>query len=220
MQGSCRPWMTSFVSSIRDRLTESCSREMDGVGLNAVRNTTGIPFEIPPRIPPQWFVFVTIFPFSTQNGSLFSLPRSRAAAKPAPNSTPLTAGMANTVRAMRFSSPPNIGSPIPAGSPSITHSITPPTESCSAFACAICACMAAAASSETAGNGFSSTGASNAASSVTVPIDTIRARTRTPCRASICRQSPPAMHSGAVSRPEKCPPPAASCAPPNLTCAV
>mgnify|MGYP001723322048 CR=1 FL=1 len=45
----------------------------------------GIPFEIPPRIPPQWFVFVTIFPFSTQNGSLFSLPRSRAAAKPAPN---------------------------------------------------------------------------------------------------------------------------------------
>ena len=41
-----------------------------------------------------------------------------------------------------------------------------------------------------------------------------------PRLASTCRQMPPAMHSGAVSRPEKCPPPAASCAPPNLTCAV
>ena len=90
---------------------------MDGVGLNAARNTTGIPFEIPPRIPPQWFVFVTIFPFSTQNGSLFSLPRSRAAAKPAPNSTPLTAGMANTVRAMRFSSPQTSDRRFPPAAP-------------------------------------------------------------------------------------------------------
>ena len=31
-----------------------------------------------------------------------------------------------------------------------------------------------------------------------------------PLRASTCIQMPPAMHSGAVSRPEKCPPPALS----------
>ena len=53
-----------------------------------------------------------------------------------------------------------------------------------------------------------------------VPIDTIRARTRTPCRASICRQSPPAMHSGAVRRPEKCPPPRRSSYPWYLQYAV
>ena len=193
---------------------------MDGVGLNAARNTTGMPVEMPPKIPPQLFVSVTMCPFCTRNGSLFSLPRSRAAAKPAPNSTPLTAGMANTVRAIRFSSPPNIGSPMPAGSPSITHSITPPTESPSAFACAISSCMVVAAPSETAGNGFPATGASNGALSVTVPMDKMRARMRTPSCSSSCMQIPPAMHIGAVSRPEKCPPPLASCAPPNLTCAV
>ena len=134
--------------------------------------------------------------------------------------TPLTAGMANTVRAIRFSSPPNIGSPMPAGSPSITHSITPPTESPSAFACAISSGMVVAAPSETAGNGFPATGASNGALSVTVPMDKMRARMRTPSCSSSCMQIPPAMHIGAVSRPEKCPPPLASCAPPNLTCAV
>ena len=220
MHGSCRPWITSVVFSIRERLTEFCWREMDGVGLNAARNTTGIPVEIPPRMPPQLFVSVTIRPSCTRNASLCSLPRSRAAAKPAPNSTPLTAGMANTARAIRFSSPPNIGSPMPAGKPSTTHSTTPPTESPSAFACAISACMAAAASSETAGNGFSATGASNGALSVACPMDKMRARMEMPSRSSSCIQTPPAMHSGAVSRPEKCPPPLTSCAPPNLTCAV
>ena len=33
-------------------------------------------------------------------------------------------------------------------------------------------------------------------------------------------QMPPAMHSGAVSRPEKCPPPDTSWKPPYFTCAV
>lgn len=61
--------------------------------------------EMPPKIPPQLFVSVTMCPFCTRNGSLFSLPRSRAAQKPAPNSTPLTAGMANTYAAIRFSKP-------------------------------------------------------------------------------------------------------------------
>ena len=39
-------------------------------------------------------------------------------------------------------------------------------------------------------------------------------------RARICLQIPPAMHRGAVSRPEKCPPPATSCQPPYFIWAV
>ena len=153
----CATWMTSFVSSIRDRLTESCSREMDGVGLNAARNTTGMPVEMPPKIPPQLFVSVTMCPFCTRNGSLFSLPRSRAAAKPAPNSTPLTAGMPNSAEARRFSMPSNIGSPRPAGSPMAAHSTMPPTESCASRAAKIRRCIRSPAASEMVGNGFAAT---------------------------------------------------------------
>lgn len=43
--------------------------------LNAARNTMGMPFVIPPRMPPQWFVSVMILPFSTVKASLSSLPR-------------------------------------------------------------------------------------------------------------------------------------------------
>jgi len=70
------------------------------------------------------------------------------------------------------------------------------------------------------GNGFSATGASNGALSMACPMDKMRARMEMPSRSSSCIYTPPAMHSGAVSRPEKCPPPLTSCAPPNLTCAV
>ena len=116
---------------------------MDGVGLKAARNVMGMPVEMPPSIPPQRFVRVTTRPFSTAKASLFSLPRRRAAAKPAPNSTPLTAGMPNTICARRLSKPSNSASPSPAGTPRITHSATPPTLSPSAFAARIAASMAA-----------------------------------------------------------------------------
>ena len=68
-----------------------CSRAMDGVGLNAARNTMGMPFVMPPRMPPQWFVSVMILLFSTVKASLSSLPRSFDTPKPAPNSTPSAA---------------------------------------------------------------------------------------------------------------------------------
>ena len=76
---------------------------MDGVGLNAARNTMGMPFVIPPRMPPQWFVSVMILPFSTVKASLSSLPRRLATPKPTPNSMPLTAGMENAAWASRLS---------------------------------------------------------------------------------------------------------------------
>ena len=37
--------------------------------------------------------------------------------KPMPNSTPFTAGIPKAIRAMRFSIPSNMGSPMPAGRP-------------------------------------------------------------------------------------------------------
>ena len=102
---------------------------MEGVGLKAARKHRGIPSVIPPRRPPQRFPSVTIRPSRSRKGSLFSLPRSRAAPKPAPKSTPFTAGMAKTRAAMRLSSPSNRGPPSPAGRPSTLHSTTPPRES-------------------------------------------------------------------------------------------
>ena len=64
MHGSWRPVTAIFSGTIVCKLTLCCSRAMDGVGLNAARNTMGMPFVIPARMPPQWFVSVTILPFS------------------------------------------------------------------------------------------------------------------------------------------------------------
>ena len=38
------------------------AREIGEAGLNAILIVIGIPFEIPPRIPPELFVLVIIFP--------------------------------------------------------------------------------------------------------------------------------------------------------------
>ena len=92
---------------------------MEGVGFTAMRHMTGTPVEMPPRMPPALLDSTSISPVSasTRYGSLFSLPRMAATAKPMPNSTPFTAGMPNAICAMRFSMPSNMGSPMPAGSP-------------------------------------------------------------------------------------------------------
>ena len=175
----------------------------------------GMPVESPPRMPPAWFVRVHTAPFFMQYGSLFSLPRRAAPAKPLPNSTPFTAGMANSACASRFSSPPNIGAPTPAGRPVTAHSTTPPTESPAAAAAAISARMAAPAAASSTGkllHGRSGVRGSNARSGM-LPICAIWAKISTPCAASSCRHRPPATHRGAVSRPEKCPLPEAACAP-------
>ena len=74
--------MLNSAFCIADRETDFCVLAMDGVGLTARRKTIGMPFEMPPRMPPQWFVSVTTRPSSTRYASLFSLPRRPAAAKP------------------------------------------------------------------------------------------------------------------------------------------
>ena len=38
---------------------------MEGVGFTAMRNKTGIPVVMPPKIPPAWFVSVFTTPFSS-----------------------------------------------------------------------------------------------------------------------------------------------------------
>ena len=165
---------------------------------------------MPPRMPPQRFVSVMIFPFSTEKASLFSLPRSFAAPKPAPNSMPLTAGIPKIAAAMRFSMPPNIGSPRPAGAPNTAHSITPPTLSPSSRACAMAARIFSPHASFTTGKSFSAVDEVSSPSSQTPAMEAMRLTTAMPSRARSCMQMPPAMHSGAVSLPEKCPPPARS----------
>ena len=227
MQGSCRPWITSSAFSPADRLTVRWGWAMDGVGFMAVRRTMGIPLVMPPRMPPAWLVSVCTRPSSITKGSLFSDPRDRAAAKPSPNSTPFTAGMPKRAAASRFSTPPNMGSPSPAGRPVAAHSTTPPTESRFFRASRISACIRSPAWSSSTGNGLAAT-ASNSSfvgrrgnnASATVPTDWRWAPTYTPRRERICLAMPPAIHRGAVSRPEKWPPPRMSACPPHLTNAV
>ena len=67
---------------------------MLGVGFTAVRNTMGMPLAMPPLMPPFLLVAVTTLPSRMVNGSFAWEPRRSAKAKPAPNSMPLTAGMA------------------------------------------------------------------------------------------------------------------------------
>ena len=187
MHASCRPCISIVVSSSVRKSTLRCGFAIDGVGLTAARNTSGMPSVMPPRMPPQLLPRVSILPPLMQNSSLFSLPRRRTEAKPAPNSMPFTAGMPNTAADIRLSMPPNSAPPSPAGTPSATHSITPPTESPSALACMILSCISF--------------------SSCAPPISLTRARMLTPSFSSSCKHIPPAMHSGAVMRPENSPPP-------------
>lgn len=89
-----------------------------------------------------------------QNGS-FAAAVWAAKPKPSPNSIPLTAGMPNTSEAMRLSMQSNIGSPMPAGSPTEAHSMTPPTESCRSRLSAMSCCICSPAVSSRTGKNFS-----------------------------------------------------------------
>ena len=102
---------------------------IDDAGLNATRRTIGIPFEIPPNIPPELFVFVRIFPFLITYGSLFCDPNFSDPAKPEPNSTPFTAGIEKIALLISDSRDPKIGSPKPTGTLVEIDSIIPPNES-------------------------------------------------------------------------------------------
>src|SRR6266571_1000633 len=115
--------------------------------------------------------------FSTMGGSLCSLPRIAAARNPAPNSTPLTAGIENIRCARPDSTESKKGSPTPAGRPVTAASMTPPTLSRSFRAASISAIMRSAASRSAHRTGVRSTFASISAGV------TARATTRPTCAA-------------------------------------
>ena len=89
----------------------------------------GIPFEIPPKIPPDLFVSVIIFPFLIVYKSLFSEPYSSEPRNPEPNSIPFTEGIEKIAWLKSDYNELNIGSPSPTGTLVVIDSIIPPSES-------------------------------------------------------------------------------------------
>ena len=128
MTGSCLPLMEMVISS-PSLLTVSCWEKMEGVGFIWARRRICEPSLMPPSIPPAWLVDLRTLPFCMRKASLFSEPRREDTSTPSPISTALTAPMDITALARFASSFSKTGSPRPAGTPSITHSITPPEES-------------------------------------------------------------------------------------------
>ena len=70
-----------------------------------------LPLAMPPLMPPS--LFVKVWPAASAIRSLLVLPVRRAAANPAPNSTPLMPGMANSRWAATDSTESKKGSPVP-----------------------------------------------------------------------------------------------------------
>ena len=62
--GSCLPPTWSLIDFFFFMSTLFCILEIDDAGLNAILIVIGIPFEIPPKIPPELLVFVETFPLS------------------------------------------------------------------------------------------------------------------------------------------------------------
>ena len=54
----------SSAFSILERLTVCCGFAIEGVGFIATRSTIGCPVEMPPRMPPAWFVVVVMFSYN------------------------------------------------------------------------------------------------------------------------------------------------------------
>ena len=125
--GSRRVMGDRMVSSMVAMLTVFCGIEMVEVGLTATRPRISSPFEIPPRMPPAWFVSNVTRPFSSRPiRSLSSEPLRLADSKPSPISQPFTDGMLITAYAMRALSLSNTGSPTPGGTPTARNSRMPP----------------------------------------------------------------------------------------------
>ena len=145
MQGSCLPLMTSGSTLRSTRFRVICSLEIDAVGLMAARTMMGMPLVMPPKIPPLLLVSVLTVSPSRYMRSLASEPRMAAIEKPAPNSTPFTAGTENSMEEIRPSAGLSMGEPRPVGTPVTAHSMMPPTESQDILACSICASIASCA---------------------------------------------------------------------------
>ena len=91
-QGSWRPLVRISVAS-PSRVIVSTGVRIELVGLKPTRSTTGCPVEMPPAMPPALFARNSGALLPGRIGSAFCSPEKRAAAKPAPISTALTALM-------------------------------------------------------------------------------------------------------------------------------
>mmetsp|Transcript_6151 Transcript_6151/g.18635 ORF Transcript_6151/g.18635 Transcript_6151/m.18635 type:complete len:250 (-) Transcript_6151:424-1173(-) len=133
-QGSWRPLKTVSTSS-PSLVTVFCLMAIVEVGLNAMRRTMFSPFEIPPWMPPDLFVFVLILLLpsmsssTVMNSSLCSLPAIRVEANPLPISNPLVAGRDIMALASSASSLSKTGEPSPQGQFLTTQVTVPPHES-------------------------------------------------------------------------------------------
>ena len=102
---------------------------------------------------------------------MFSEPTACAAAKPSPISIPLTAPIETSALERLASSFSNTGSPRPAGTPMMRHSITPPEDSFSSIMRSTYSCAIAAASASGRWNGLLSISSGQNVLAVTGPID-------------------------------------------------
>ena len=137
--------------------TVFCEIKILGTGFTARRKTIWFPLEIPPKIPPAWFVSKVIFPSSeTRILSFQTEPVILALLKPSPNSMPFTAPIESIAFPSSASILSKTGSPRPAGTPSITHSIIAPALSPAFLISAIFSSIRAAASKSGARKAFSS----------------------------------------------------------------
>ena len=145
---------------------------------------------MPPLTPPVWLVAVRTAPPARQKGSLASLPCMAAKPNPAPKAIPFTAGMAKRCwEKIPSTLHPKSGAPCPAGIPSTAQRTQPPTES---------PWLRAARMRVRACSGVGSD---------MPPMLETRAVTVTPRSRRASLATAPAKTRGAVSRPEKCPPP-------------
>ena len=210
--GSCLPTISISVCFPFMKSIVFCFFAIDGVGLIAKLKSTGIPFVMPPLMPPLLLVEVLTFPSSMTKASFAEEPSILPSSKPLPNSMPLTAPIANIACESMPSTLSNIGSPTPAGKPTIAVCVIPPTLSRFAFASSIFAIICFPLSSFKTGNfsqsrlktsfciSLNSLSRTFAHSRICVPIVT-------PSLLSASFKIAPVATIPAVTRPEKCPPP-------------
>ena len=221
MQTSCLPLTAKSAFSSVFMLTVLWFRAIEAIGLTATRKTTGMPLLIPPSMPPALLVSVDIRPSVTIKGSLFSEPLLAAAENPAPNSTPLTAGIASMALASAPSRESKTGSPRPTGTLRAIPSITPPRLSPSALACSISLSISDDAAGSAQPRGLPATFpfslSKSTGAAFTPPISTVWASTSIFFRRSSFRASTPAITQPAVILPENRPLPRKSLKPPDFT---
>ena len=125
--GSCLPTVLIFVFFPLTSIV-SFWIKIELVGFTANLTIISCPDVIPPSVPPELFDKKETLFFLEEIGSEFSSPLSSALLKPAPISTPLTAGMLIMPKESNASTLSKTGSPNPAFIPVIFISMMAPTD--------------------------------------------------------------------------------------------